>query len=140
MQHPDIFRLSQQSSFRRRTYTSPYGHVFHILGYEDLYLDELYAEHGNIEVFAGEDMRIPVINYWMTDDDTPRRYFPDIYVPSLNMVIEVKSEYYFEKEKDIVRTKAVYASKQYAFRIVIYHNRKSKRKLYIGDASGLMNL
>lgn len=121
-------------------YTSPFEHVFHILGYEDLYLDELYAEHGNIEVFAGEDTRIPVIDYRMNDDDTLHRYYPDIYIPSLNMVIEVKSGYYFDKEKDVVKTKAVYTSRQYAFRIVIYHNRKWKRKLYIGDASGLMNL
>lgn len=56
------------------------------------------------------------------------------------MIVEVKSGYYFQKEKEVVKTKAVCASKDYNFQIVIYRNRKSKEKVYVGDVRGLMTL
>lgn len=38
-------------------------------------------------------------------NDKPRIYHPDFYIPSLNLIIECKSTYYYKKHKDTVDAK-----------------------------------
>ena len=138
MQHPAFFRKAQQSSYQRRLYKSPFGHQYTILGYEDLYLDEIFEKYGDITVYAGEDERIPVINYCL-NDGVGRKYYPDIFIPSENKIIEIKRIYRFEQEKESVLAKAQATSMKFNFEIVVYKNRKSKEKVIQCGYQGLLD-
>jgi hypothetical protein len=137
MQNPKFFKKAQQSSYKRRMYVSPFGKEYMILGYEDMYLDELFQTYGDILIYAGEDERIPVISYQMKDGST-HRYYPDIFIPSQNKVIEIKSSYFFDQEKESVLRKAEATSRMYDFEIVIYGHKKYKdNRLFSGGFSDL---
>jgi hypothetical protein len=102
-------------------------------------LDEIFEIYGDIQVFVGEDENIPVIPYMKIDGKT-HTYYPNIYIPSLNMLIEVKSSYQYEQEKDTVIAKAEASSKLYDFQIVIYKNRRHDGKVFQGTFDELLNL
>ena len=68
----------------------PSGIIRMVQGFEPYALDRL------IKVYSEEDIKtnredIRIIDYVM--DNKKRRYFPDIYIPSENKIIEVKSRY-----------------------------------------------
>lgn len=139
MQLPAFFRKAQQTSFQRRKYVSPFGDIYMIMGYEDMCLDEIFEVYGDIQVLAGEDENIPVISY-ISNDGKEHTYYPDIYIPSLNMLLEVKSTYRYEQEKDAIIAKAEASSKLYDFQIVIYKNRRSDGKVFQGTFDELLKL
>lgn len=47
----------------------------------------------------------PVINY-VNITDNSAKYYPDFYISNDNTLIEVKSEYIYEKENNILKFKA----------------------------------
>jgi hypothetical protein len=68
-------------------------------GYEPIVLDELIARGlAKEDIMIGKS-KIPVISYGS------KQYFPDIYLPKVNLLIEVKSEYTLAQHYDNVMTK-----------------------------------
>ena len=47
--------------------------------------------------------RGPTIKYIINDIN--RRYYPDFFIPSLNLIIEIKSLYLAQKDKKIIEAK-----------------------------------
>lgn len=85
-QNPDILRRAIASAFRYKDYAFPSGRVERVMGYEDRAIDYLLTtiEEDKIQV-----RDIPIIDYEY--DGVKRRYFADLYIPSLNCLVEVKS-------------------------------------------------
>lgn len=86
MKNPEVLAKSQKNSFRTKPYIFPSGKKVDVQGYEPLCIDYLlYEEHideKNIVVGTGN---VPAIDYMY---DKERLYFPDIYIPKLNKIIE----------------------------------------------------
>ena len=102
------------NSFRRKPYL-----CWNILGYEDKTLDYLInTEKILIENIKAGDDEIPVIPYKMNDKN--RVYFPDIYIPSQNRIIEVKSVYTMTKEIEELYYKSLYSCQDYIFELFTY--------------------
>lgn len=124
MQSPEMFRKAQQSSFQRREYISPYNQVFNIMGYEDVFLDSFFKEHGNeTEIYGGEDDRIPIIAYKF--EGVSRKYYPDFFIPSLNQLVEIKSIYLYDKDHEQISAKGeAVKAMGYKYKLIVFKNRR----------------
>jgi hypothetical protein len=89
------FDKQEKSSKLFKQFKFPSGEIKNIQGYENLALDEL------IKIFKEEDIitkrsEMPKIIYKLKDKE--HRYYPDIWIKSINKIIEVKSYYTYKKE------------------------------------------
>jgi hypothetical protein len=99
MQDPEVAEKSNKKSHKYKEYVLPSGNIVYLQGYEPHCLNDL------LEIFAEDQIKITKqinemgIEIWYYYEDLNRRYFPDIYIPDLNLIIEVKSYFTFEKQK-----------------------------------------
>ena len=106
MQNADI--CEKISKIHTKIYTLPSGKETYIQGYENYALDILLKEFTEDEILNSRtDM--PVVRY--QHKNVNRRYFPDIYIPKINKIIEVKSTWTYKRDliKNII--KAIYTRK-----------------------------
>lgn len=85
-------------------YRFPSNNIIRVQGYEPLCLDELLLSgYKEIDIIVGSteiEKHIGKLTY-ITDDGKLHRYFPDIFIPSENLIIEVKSAYTLSKDINI---------------------------------------
>lgn len=119
---PRFHKKQQQSSFSAKLYMLPSGKVIELQGYEPRCIDFLLDNqkyHENDILTDLEDM--PTIWYFNPYKKKRARYFPDIFIPSEKIVIEVKSTYTLtlEYERNIAKfnatTKSGYELHLYVF-------------------------
>lgn len=90
---------NSKSEYRTKTLVLPSGKEIRYQGYEDrVILELLDSGLAEDEIITGPG-NVPHITY--THNGKSHRYYPDIYIPKLNQLIEVKSKYTWEKYKDI---------------------------------------
>ncbi len=102
MQHPDILEKAIRGSYRSKIYTFPSGKEEWVQGYEPFCIDYLLKDELITEdrIFVGTK-NMPLILYPNPYTNKTSRYFPDIYIPSENRLIEVKSPYTYKKDLDM---------------------------------------
>lgn len=110
------------TSYKWKNYLLPSGKIVRIQGYENLALDQIF------EVYKEEDIILskkdmPVI--WYVKNNTQHKYFPDIFIKSENKLVEVKSEYTFNSNKEESLLKQKY-SKIYGYLHEIWIYKKNK--------------
>lgn len=95
----------QKGIFKRKVYVFPSGREDLIQGYEPFVLDLLLSEGVNEDDIL-TTRNCPVIKY------EDRRYLPDIYIKSKNLLIEVKCNYTLKAdfERNIKKQKAAIAA------------------------------
>ena len=127
MQHPEIFDKRIRNSFYYKDYTFPSGKVVQIQGFEDLALDELLLKYTEDEIVVGSK-NMPSI--WYLFECVKRRYFPDIFIPKDNLLIEVKSDFTMRVNFEInnIKAKAV-LDQGYNFEFYIYDKHKLRIKM-----------
>lgn len=81
------------NGFKRKQYKWSTGEISWVQGYEPIVLKELDDAGYTFEEILTEPSKMPKINYEY--DGKIHRYYPDIYIPKENMIIEVKSDYTF---------------------------------------------
>jgi len=86
------FKALPATLLKFKKYKMPSGKIVEVQGYEPFCLDELLGGRGisedDIVVGFGD---VPIIEYkWK---GRTRHYYPDVYIPSQNKIIEVKSTY-----------------------------------------------
>lgn len=79
-------KKSLKSLFSTKPYVLPSGKEIRVMGYENHFLDFVF----NNTKLKEEDFDFNVKIVKMPND---RRYFPDFYIPKLNLIIEIKSNY-----------------------------------------------
>lgn len=93
MQIAEVAEKQLKSLYKTKTYNLPSGKKLTVQGYENYAIDRLL----NIEKIQEDDIvtsRTEVPECWYRDQSEKlRRYFTDIYIPSQNRCIEVKSKY-----------------------------------------------
>lgn len=97
-QNPIISEKQLKNTKKFKTYNYPSGNKIHIQGYENLALDILLETY-NEEYILTNRTDMPKISY--QNDNKNHVYFPDIYIPKENLIIEVKSEYTYNINLDI---------------------------------------
>jgi hypothetical protein len=128
LQNDKLFSKMLASSFRRRIYKYRDGTSTMILGYENLALKELEDSKLYSKIEAGDSKHIPT--FWYEFEGKKHKYYPDIFIPLNNTIIEVKSTYYFEKDKQKNLAKAIEVSKTHLFFFYVYFDRRSTKTVY----------
>jgi hypothetical protein len=112
--------------FKFKKYTYPCGLVVSVQGYEHFALNDLITEGYTSSDIVTCRSKVPDI--WYSDNNGKKhRYFVDIYLPNLNKMIEVKSDYTFNKHLENVLLKANECVNQgYLYEIWIYDYKGNK--------------
>jgi hypothetical protein len=122
MQDSAVFERHQRASVKLKTFTTPSGNMLRYQGYEDVALRLLFEMKLNEADIMVSRSNMPRILYFK--GARRARYYPDIYVPSLNLLLEVKSVYTFNRERDLTFAKQDACVKQgYKHLIVICDKR-----------------
>lgn len=118
-QVPEIFEKSQKTAFKLKPYTFPSGKEVKIQGYENHALDKLLQTYQEEDLTIGASL-VPKIIY--THQQKTKRYYPDIYIPKDNLIIEVKSKYTLKREleKNLAKRRAC-IDQGYDFKFWIFH-------------------
>lgn len=93
MQNIEIFEKNLNSCHRRKAYKWKTGEILYVQGYEPIVLSELEEKGYSFDEVKTKQTDMPEI--WYFFENKKRRYFPDIYIPKENLIIEVKSEFTF---------------------------------------------
>jgi len=112
-----------------KKYEMPSGRIVKYLGFEDRAFNFLLTEmkENDFIPYVGNNSEFPIIEY-VDNLDTKRRYFPDIFIPKLNKIIEVKSSWTYEINKEINDIKAETCKKLgYSFEFWIYNGKNDKK-------------
>ena len=120
----EIQEKTQKNAKKYKEYKMPSGAIRKVQGYEPFALDEL------IKTIKEDDIKtdrkdVPRIKY--KSQEKQRYYFPDIYIPSENRIIEVKSTWTYQSKTDNVKEKEE-ATKTagYTYEIWIYDKKGNK--------------
>lgn len=120
-QYPEIHEKQTKNSYYLKEYTMPSGKIIKIQGYENFALDKLLNENVKEEEIINGCKNVPEIWYYDTRKNKNRRHFVDIYIPSKNKCIEVKSTWTFKINKNEVLEKQQSAKKLgYLYEIWVY--------------------
>jgi len=100
LQSPILFKKMMNSSFnRKKNYVSEDGKVWSVLGYEDKCIETLLEEGVLSEnLCAGEDNEIPVCKYVCSQTGKNRVWYPDVWISDTKRLIEIKSEWTYNKD------------------------------------------
>lgn len=90
-QLPEIFEKAVKNGYRRKEYKWKTGEISIIQGYEDKVLRDLEYSGYTFNQVKTDSIDMPEFFYYL--DGKKKRYFPDIFIPEENKVIEVKSNY-----------------------------------------------
>ncbi len=103
MQNSELF---VRTVFRRKKVITPSGLELFLQGYEPIVYVELLKYFDELEIIT-DNTKMPKILY--NYKRKKKRYFPDIFLPLINLVIEVKSMYTYQVdiEKNELKRQAV---------------------------------
>jgi hypothetical protein len=71
----------------------------------------------------------PTIKYKFNNKE--KIYFPDFYLPELNLIIEIKNSYLFKKNYEIINIKELYVkNKGYNYILILDKNYNEFKSIY----------
>jgi hypothetical protein len=109
MQVKEIFEKQQKNGFVLKEYKE--SGVFYRGTFEYDFLCEFF------NTITIED---PAITPTYQENGIDKKYFPDFYIPSKNLIVEIKSSYYFNRDREQIISKAIAVMKLgYEFMIII---------------------
>lgn len=118
-QDPTIIAKIRKNQFKTKSFIFPSGKEVLVQGYESRAITELLKIYHEEEIIVETEL-IPRIEYTGLDGKQ-HYYFPDIYILKDNLIIEVKSRYTFNKEKETVLLKEkATISDGFNYRFIIY--------------------
>ncbi|AEA07158.1 putative Vsr/MutH/archaeal HJR family endonuclease [Lausannevirus] len=128
-EHPfhtnEVYSKVLRSCFKVKEFTFPSGRVVPYQGYEDfaiiLLMQEGQPEENIISCHES------VLGFMYLDGETKRKYYPDLFIPSENLIIEVKSTWTYEKtpeEKERVLKKLEVCRREgYNTRLLVFSSK-----------------
>jgi hypothetical protein len=122
-QNPLIFEKIIKSLMTRKLYEFLSGKNILVQGWEPYAIDYLLEEFSEDDLYFGKD--IPRIRYIYKNKE--HVYFPDIYIKSIDTIVEVKSNYTYniDLEKNYYKFKSTLTN--YNLKVMIYDNKLTLR-------------
>jgi len=129
-QNTEIMEKQSKNAYKLKEYNLPSGNVIKIQGYENYALDELLQNGILEEDIINGCKNVPEI--WYEDENRIKhRHYVDIFIPSQNRCIEVKSTWTAEKKKDCIFLKQQAGkSLGYNYEIWVYNKKGEKVECY----------
>lgn len=85
------------SGYKWKEYTLPSGFIIKYQGYENRYIPILIRAFGEENICFSKHL-MPKIKY--ISNGKEHYYFPDFYIPSKNLIVEIKSQYTYNVSKE----------------------------------------
>ncbi len=95
---PQCITNSSLSNSLGKEYVFPSGKITRIRGYEDIVINKLLLTYAESEIIIHDMLSVydlPIFKYVDVNQHT-RKYYPDIFIPSENKIIEVKGRYWWD--------------------------------------------
>lgn len=128
LQNKEIQIKTQINSKKYKEYIMPSGKIKKVQGYEPFALDELIKIYEEDDITT-ERKNIPRFKYIVNEKN--RYYFPDIFIKSINKIIEVKSAWTYKAKTDNIKLKAECVRKDgYEYEIWIFNAKGDKEIKY----------
>lgn len=130
MHCPELFRKMQRKAFSTKSYTLPSGKVILLQGYENKCMDRYLIE----EKYSEDDVVMAKMSIPYYFEGKKHKYYPDIYIKSENKIVEVKSDWTYnrEYEKNVAKWKATVEA-GYETYVEVYDSKKLIRIEFIND-------
>ena len=125
MQNPEHLDNILKKSFKFKNYTLPSGTIIQTQGYEHYALDELIINNkmNELDIITGVK-NVPQIKF-IDNDNVERIHHCDIFIPKENKMIEVKSNWTFQKHNVLLKQKAAKCL-GYSYEIWVYDKKGNK--------------
>lgn len=101
-QSQEIQEKQQKNSKKYKEYKMPSGQIRKVQGYEPFALDALLKTYTEEQIMT-DRKDVPHISYEV--NGKKRVYFPDIFIPHVNTIVEVKSTWTYKCKADNVNLK-----------------------------------
>lgn len=130
MQNPEIAEKSSQNCFKPKIFVFPSGREIKCQGYEPFALQELIDINVDEADIITGCKNVPCI--WYNDENEKKhRHYVDIFIPSKNTCIEVKSSWtILKKRSNIFEKQAAAKDSGYKYEIWVYDNTGNKLDVY----------
>ena len=104
MQSREVFESSLVGKYKKKQYVLPSGKEIKLMGYEPIVADYLLNKISENEI---QFTNLPSFKY--NFNGKQKVYFPDIYIPYLNLIVEVKSIWTYKSDyyKNILKKQSV---------------------------------
>lgn len=116
-QLPENGTKSKKSNASGKDYIMPSGKIVGIRGYENFALDELfsigYLENEILFDDRTTEFILPEFKY-INANDHVSKYYPDIYIPKENKIIEIKSQWWWDGNGSVKYKSRLYNNEQKA--------------------------
>ena len=123
-QNADQAEKVSKKAYKLKDYTFPCGSKIKVQGYENWALDDLGLKFDEVNTSRKE---VPEI-WWEDSTSKKHRYFVDIFIPSLNKMIEVKSTWTYKKKTESIYLKALACiQKGFQYELWIYDDKRNKQ-------------
>ena len=129
-QNKEIMEKQSKNAYKLKDYILPSGNIIKIQGYENYALDELLQDGVLEEDIVTGCFNVPDI--WYNDGSGVKHiHYVDIFIPSQNKMIEVKSTWTAEKKKDCIFIKQIACKNAgYLYEIWVYNGKGEKVECY----------
>ena len=127
MQNNIIMSKNVKHNYNKKEYIMPSNKIIQIQGYENFALDELIINEkiDESDIITGAK-NVPTIWYYH-ENGKKHRHYVDIFIPSQNRCVEVKSTWTAEKNKHNIFLKQKAAKELgYKYEIWVYNSKKEK--------------
>jgi hypothetical protein len=126
-QNPDIQEKIKINGKKYKNYMMPSGSIRKVQGYEPFALDILMQEYNEDQVKT-DRKDVPRISYQV--DNKNKYYFPDIFIPHENRIIEIKSTWTYKcKQDNIQQKKKACIDQGYKYEIWCFNSKGEKVEL-----------
>jgi len=124
LQNKEVADKSFKTCFRKKIYICPSGKEIQCQGFEPFALDELVKYINENDIITG-CKNVPSI--WYYDSNSKKhRHYVDIFIPSQNKCIEVKSPWTIKKSKNIFEKQKAAKQLGYEYEIWVYDNKGNR--------------
>ena len=129
-QNEEFMEKASKTAYKIKTYTFPSGKQIKCQGYEPFALDELVKLQEEDNIITG-CKNVPTI--WYNDNSGKKhRHYVDIFIPSQNKCIEVKSTWTLKLSKNFALYKQNAAKELgYNYEIWVYDNKGNRVETFI---------
>ena len=128
-QNPEISNKASKTCLKFKDYIFPSGKIEKIQGYENFALDLLLEIYNEDNIVVGKG-KVPFLKY-KDSEGKLRTHTPDIFIPSENAIVEIKSEWTLKKKKDFVFLKQQAGIKAgYDYYIWVFDSKGNPGKVY----------
>lgn len=129
----DFANNHMKTYYKKTSFTLPSGKIIFLQGYEHIVLKELLKKFSEEDLIIGNtEIKKAVGNITYDFNNSLHNYYPDMYIKSINTIIEVKSTWTYEKrlEENIKKMEAC-VNKGLNFKFIIMKNKNDIKSISI---------